>query len=117
GPYTGVGGIAYALLRVARCFEASRVEYMNYATRLLDYQLARAQSVSKGRYSRYLSGSVGLITIHAICEHMAGASFESVAARFKKLVAVVTEPGYQQNGDDEILNGRAGFLMAVALLR
>ncbi|KAI1724300.1 lanthionine synthetase c-like protein [Ditylenchus destructor] len=89
GPYTGVGGIGYALLR----------------------------DVSRSRYSRYLTGTTGLLTIRGISDSMAGKSIDQVISKFKKLVDVVVEPGYQPSGDDEILNGRAGFLAGVLTLR
>ncbi|KAI1716466.1 lanthionine synthetase c-like protein domain-containing protein [Ditylenchus destructor] len=117
GPYTGVGGIGYALLRVARLNGFSQQDLINSCNDLLEYQMAYSRDVSRSRYSRYLTGTTGLLTIRGISDSMAGKSIDQVISKFKKLVDVVVEPGYQPSGDDEILNGRAGFLAGVLTLR
>lgn len=48
---------------------------------------------------------------------MAGKSIDATIEKFKKLLEVVVQPGYQKDGDDEILNGRAGYLAAILTIR
>lgn len=48
---------------------------------------------------------------------MAHQSIDFIIKYYKSLLNVVLVSGYQRIGDDEMLNGRAGFLTGVLLLR
>lgn len=48
---------------------------------------------------------------------MAGRSIQQFEEKFASFVEVVCTDGYQRIGDDDILNGRAGFLLAIQMIR
>ena len=70
------------------------------------------ENASMARYSRYLTGTLGLEIIKGIADHMTGklSATSDLAQIYDRLLPLVLENGYQKIGDDEILNGRAGFL-------
>ena len=73
------------------------------------------ENASMARYCRYLTGTLGLEIIKGIADHMAGklSATSHLAQIYDRLLPLVLENGYQKIGDDEILNGRAGFLAGV----
>jgi hypothetical protein len=48
---------------------------------------------------------------------MAGRSIQQFEEKFANFVDVVCIDGYQKIGDDDILNGRAGFLLAIQMIK
>lgn len=72
---------------------------------------------SNSLLARYLTGTFGLYVIKALTSYMTGNSIDFVIAFCKSLLNTIMTPGYQKIGDDEILNGRSGFLMGIFLLR
>lgn len=119
GPYTGCGGVGFALLKAAQALPERLLSSVQTCNELLSAQLtfARAQNASKSRATRYLCGSIGLHVIQAICDHMSGRSVQQVQQLFARSVDLVCQKGYQRYGDDDLLNGRAGFLLAAQMVR
>lgn len=62
-------------------------------------------------------GTLGLVTVKAINDAANNQPIDEAVKIFKELVPHILKSGYQPNGDDEILNGRAGFLAAILTLR
>jgi hypothetical protein len=76
------------------------------------------------RYSRYLTGTLGLEVVQTLVDHFQSTGSEAAngLARVRdvcrQLLPVVLQPGYQQQiGDDELMNGRAGFLAGLLEIR
>uniref|UniRef100_A0A915DU35 Uncharacterized protein n=1 Tax=Ditylenchus dipsaci TaxID=166011 RepID=A0A915DU35_9BILA len=88
GPYTGIAGVGYALLRVSKLPLSSSSEYINICNQFVEYQMAHSRDVSRSRFARYLTGSLGLYCIQGICESMAGKPTDHIGARFKELVDI-----------------------------
>lgn len=114
-PWFPSGGPHWQLQQIRRLsdetFRSASINLIrNFLNRLF-------KNVSKNHFARYLTGTLGIYTIKAIADHMSGKSVNPIVSKFKELVDVVVQPGYQPYGDDEILNGRAGFLAGVLTLR
>lgn len=109
GPYVGPSGIAYALLRLSKT--NVQPNYKQQADAILKTQANNIKSsrISESHKCRYLTGTLGFYTIQFLAD---AADFTSTSAQFKRLLDLVVQPGYQKIGDDEMLNGRAGFLAA-----
>jgi hypothetical protein len=85
---------------------------------------SKNQKAHAGRYSRYLTGTLGLEVVQTLVDHFQSGGSEPAAkglARvrdvYRQLLPVVLQPGYQQIGDDELMNGRAGFLAGLLEIR
>lgn len=48
---------------------------------------------------------------------MSGRNIDKIKEIFSTFVDIVCSKGYQRYGDDDILNGRAGFLLAVQMIK
>lgn len=48
---------------------------------------------------------------------MAGRSIQQFEEKFASFIDIVCTDGYQRIGDDDVLNGRAGFLLAIQMIR
>jgi len=70
--------------------------------------------VSKAHECRYLTGTLGFYTIQLLAGHV---DSSSISNKVRKMVELVLQHGYQKIGDDEILNGRAGFLASLLIIR
>ncbi|CAD5226628.1 unnamed protein product [Bursaphelenchus xylophilus] len=117
GPYTGSGGVGFALLKAAQAIPERLAQSVQACSDLLDGQLECARNGSRSRHSRYLCGTLGLYVIQTIKDHMSGRSITQYKSLFSSLVETVCSKGYQRYGDDDILNGRAGFLLAVQMVK
>lgn len=116
GVYNGSGGIAYAFFRVAVVIKRPENLY-TLCYQLLDYNLSCSKIVSNSKRARYLNGTFGLYVIKALISCLLGNNIDFISVFCKDLLNTIVTPGYQQIGDDEILNGRAGFLMGIFFLR
>lgn len=74
------------------------------------------KGVSNSKNARYLTGTFGLYVIKALISYSLE-NIDFISHFCKELLNTIIIPGYQKIGDDEILNGRAGFLMGIFLLR
>ncbi|KAI6187150.1 LanC-like protein 3-like protein [Aphelenchoides besseyi] len=117
GPYVGSAGIGYAMLKAAQSLPEKLITNVEFCNQLLASQFKYAKDASKSRQTRYLCGTLGLHVIKAISDHMAGRSIEGYGRIFSSLIDTVTCDGYQRIGDDDILNGRSGFLLAVQQIK
>ncbi|KAF7633150.1 hypothetical protein Mgra_00007429 [Meloidogyne graminicola] len=112
GPYVGPSGIAYSLLRVSK--SNIGINFTKEAPSILKKQQKLLPKVSKAHECRYLTGTLGFYTIQLIADEIDLPTFSS---KVKKMVGLVLQPGYQKIGDDEILNGRSGFLNSILTIR
>ncbi|KAL3080025.1 hypothetical protein niasHT_034583 [Heterodera trifolii] len=123
GPYVGPSGIAYALVRAMRRIGQNQSNFGESIRTILaaqnDFLNHQTKMKSDPHKCRYLTGTLGFLTVQAVAEfHLSkGADIASLSAHFRNLLPIVLRPGYQQIGDDEMLNGRAGFLASLLELR
>ncbi|VDO26329.1 unnamed protein product [Onchocerca flexuosa] len=117
GAYTGGAGIAYAILRASSSsFNHNRDESMKYGSRLLMQHLEAIRKKESNRETYYLLGSLSVYVIYIL--------YEKRSERSKQLINRVIEIGHiiansdvHDDGVDELLAGRVGFLAAVITLR
>ncbi|KAI6214146.1 LanC-like protein 3-like protein [Aphelenchoides besseyi] len=117
GPYVGCAGIGYAMLKAGQTLPEKLITNVEFCNQLLASQFKYAKDASKSRQTRYLCGTLGLHVVEAISRHMSGRSIESYGQIFSSFVDTVTCDGYQRIGDDDVLNGRSGFLLAVQQIK
>uniref|UniRef100_A0A183BJN0 LanC-like protein 3 n=1 Tax=Globodera pallida TaxID=36090 RepID=A0A183BJN0_GLOPA len=123
GPYVGPSGIVYSFVKAIRKLD-SQSDQLNLRQCIRTILAAQTQTdhaikKSHAHKCRYLTGSLGLLTVRAIADHhlLDVTDAASLSAQLRKLLSTVLRPGYQQIGDDEMLNGRAGFLASLLELR
>ncbi|CAD5219102.1 unnamed protein product [Bursaphelenchus okinawaensis] len=116
GPYTGCGGVGFSLLKAAQAIPERLAQSVQACTEMLNNQFEYAKNGSRSRHSRYLCGTLGLYVIQAIKDHMSGRSVCHYKSLFSGFVETVCSKGYQRYGDDDILNGRAGFLLGAQMV-
>uniref|UniRef100_A0A1I8BNM2 DUF5683 domain-containing protein n=1 Tax=Meloidogyne hapla TaxID=6305 RepID=A0A1I8BNM2_MELHA len=104
GPYVGLSGIAYVLLLLT---EANKgLDYTKEINNILEKQ----SKFSTSNKSKYLTGRFGFYLIKFLA-NLIDTDY------FKRKVNKLVEYLIDENVDNEILNGRAGFLAGFLMLR
>uniref|UniRef100_A0AC35F0E2 Uncharacterized protein n=1 Tax=Panagrolaimus sp. PS1159 TaxID=55785 RepID=A0AC35F0E2_9BILA len=112
--YTGIGGIAFALLRVIQYVNPSNSdEILAICQQYIKSQLQSARHASSRSAVRYLVGIYGLHIVNGILCSVNGQPSNEIFATVKQLVDLIEKP----NTEDEILNGKAGFLAGILTLK
>nr|CAD2208220.1 unnamed protein product [Meloidogyne enterolobii] len=111
GPYVGPSGIAYALLHASKTNVGINVE--KEALVILSKQQKLLHNMSAAHECRYLTGTLGFYTIQLLAGQIDSELFSS---KVRRMLGLVLQNGYQKIGDDEILNGRAGFLASLLFI-
>uniref|UniRef100_F1L4V0 LanC-like protein 3 n=1 Tax=Ascaris suum TaxID=6253 RepID=F1L4V0_ASCSU len=118
GAYTGVAGDGYGVFRASRLFPEKTDQFVSFGLRMVEAQLRKSTNRSPAKESQFLLGPLSVLVIRAICMREGkGLRDGEVVDRIDALVDTVLKTGYQPDGDDEMLVGRAGFLAAVLNLR
>ncbi|KHN80702.1 LanC-like protein 3 -like protein [Toxocara canis] len=117
GAYTGIAGIAYALLRAVQMFPDREHTLLELCGQLTDKHLKAAKHADLQRESRFLLGTVSVYVVRLLVDAAVGRSNEDIVKRLDDLGKRILEDGYQGDGDDEMLAGRAGYLAAALNLR
>uniref|UniRef100_A0A914MJB1 Lanthionine synthetase C-like protein n=1 Tax=Meloidogyne incognita TaxID=6306 RepID=A0A914MJB1_MELIC len=112
GPYVGPSGIAYALLHASKTNVGINVE--KEALVILSKQQKLLHNMSAAHECRYLTGTLGFYTIQLLAGQIDSELFSS---KVRRMLGLVLQNGYQKIGDDEILNGRAGFLASLLFIK
>lgn len=106
GPYVGPSGIAYSLLRVTQINK--NLDFTNQTKNILETQ-SKFSSNSSNK-SKYLNGRAGFYLIRFLANLIDLDNFKRKIGKLIDYVIYETE-------DNEILNGRAGFLAGFLMLR
>jgi hypothetical protein len=123
GPYIGLSGVAYSLLRVYRLNTPLKQYCIDTANELLHIQLTNEKkkigSTLQKHDAQYLLGGLGLGVVAAIANIVQERSHDKFLEQLDRLVGLVAQDGLQGKGvgDDELLVGRAGFLAAILTLQ
>ncbi|CAK5091709.1 unnamed protein product [Meloidogyne enterolobii] len=112
GPYVGPSGIAYALLQASKTNVGIKLE--KEALVILSKQQKLLHNMSAAHECRYLTGTLGFYTIQLLAGQI---DSELFSAKVRRMLELVLQNGYQKIGDDEILNGRAGFLASILIIK
>uniref|UniRef100_A0A914DAP3 Uncharacterized protein n=1 Tax=Acrobeloides nanus TaxID=290746 RepID=A0A914DAP3_9BILA len=112
GCYTGIGGIAFSFLRVALAFKDKQKDYLIQANKFLESQMKHAKTARPEKFARYLTGTSGLLVIQAMLNHVDGKSNAETFKTLEHLVETVVKSEFE----NEILNGRSGFLAGILIL-
>uniref|UniRef100_F1KWH5 LanC-like protein 3 n=1 Tax=Ascaris suum TaxID=6253 RepID=F1KWH5_ASCSU len=90
---------------------------MDYCRKLISKQLKTAMDVDLQRESRFLLGTLSVYVVCILCDAVEDRASDDFLSRVDVLGKKVLVDGYQGDGDDEMLAGRAGYLAAVLNLR
>ena len=112
--YTGIGGIAFALLRVIQRVNPSNSdELLALCQQYIKSQLQSARHATSRSAVKYLVGVYGLHIVNGILCSINGQPLNEIIVTIQQLVDFIVKP----NTEDEILNGKAGFLAGVLTLK
>uniref|UniRef100_A0A915DI62 Uncharacterized protein n=1 Tax=Ditylenchus dipsaci TaxID=166011 RepID=A0A915DI62_9BILA len=118
GPYTGVGGIGYSFLRCAKLIQwFSPEKCVENCNNFLRMQMSHSQDVVNDRSARYLTGDLGLLTIQTISDCIGKKSTTEAIVKIRKMVDHFVSSSSRSAVEDELFNGRAGFLASILTLR
>uniref|UniRef100_A0A915MIK3 Uncharacterized protein n=1 Tax=Meloidogyne javanica TaxID=6303 RepID=A0A915MIK3_MELJA len=106
GPYVGPSGIAYSLLRVTQMNK--NLDFTKQTKNILETQ-SKISSTSSNK-SKYLTGRAGFYLIKFLANLID-------VDNFKRKIGKLLEYVIDETEDNEILNGRAGFLAGFLMLR
>ncbi|CAI4225937.1 unnamed protein product [Auanema sp. JU1783] len=106
--YSGTAGVAYALFKAKDYLDE---ECLNQAVKHIRGTIFDDESHETQRRHFYLTGYIGSLTIYG---HDTTADMDKISKDLTVLSEVFADPNFEQ---DEIFNGRAGYLQAVNTLR
>ncbi|VDN07366.1 unnamed protein product [Thelazia callipaeda] len=116
GAYSGLAGIAYAMLRASFHFEDNKFELLKFGNRILKQHYNEARKNQVIKETSYLLGVLGIYVVIIIYENKNDLGMK-LLERFIKLCYLVAKKDVLGKGDDELLAGRAGFLAAIYTIR
>ncbi|MFH4980327.1 hypothetical protein AB6A40_007036 [Gnathostoma spinigerum] len=117
GAYTGIAGEGYGVLRASILFPENSENYLKFCEELVRTQIRHNKGISSRKDSQFILGMLGVYVMKSFCDKKRG-TFDSktlqhiIETTHKSLVS-----GYQREGDDEMLTGRAGILAAALNLK
>lgn len=115
--YVGLAGISFMFLRMSQSQLRSEYPAINLAKTYIDEAEKALCMSGLRRFISLLSGNAGVHIVSAVVNQTMGLSPENDIKSLLKGFEMFEHPDYLDDGQDEMMVGRSGFLMAIQWLQ
>lgn len=111
--YVGLSGIAFMYLKMAQSSIRDEYPALEYAKTYSDASEEILKMSGSKKYISLLSGNAGVHCVSAAVSKSIGKSANNDIKHLLKGTEIFSDPGYLDDGQDEMLIGRCGYLLGL----